>query len=53
MQLKQRKANMATLFEKMQQYQFDKVGMDVEATLDSSVRALTEEDLSRWVTHCH
>ena len=46
MQLRQRKQNMVRLFEKMQQYQFDQIGLD-ESTLDASIRALTEEDLNR------
>ena len=39
---------MLRLFEKMQTYQFDQIGLD-ESTLDASVRALTEEDLNRYV----
>ena len=46
MQLRQRKQNMVRLFEKMQQYQFDQIGLD-DSTLDASIRALTEEDLNR------
>ena len=48
MQLRQRRANMLRLFEKMQTFQFDQIGLDSESTLDPSIRALTEEDMTRY-----
>ncbi|XP_038075728.1 transcription elongation factor SPT6-like isoform X2 [Patiria miniata] len=44
-QLKNRKANLKKLFEKMQAYQFDQ--MSTEELLPDSVRPLTETDLDR------
>ena len=49
MQLRNRKQNLVRLFEKMQQFQF----MQVEdAPLPSGFRALTEEDIERYVCVC-
>ena len=47
-QLRNRKKNLVTLFEKMQLYQCD-VNMDPDKPLDSNFRCLTSDDIDRWV----
>jgi len=48
MQLRSRKQNLIRLFEKMQVYQFEQI--DPDKPLDSHVRALTEEDITRLIS---
>lgn len=47
MQLKQRKANIQRLFERLQEYQFQKVREEPDKALTEDTRPLTEEDIAR------
>ena len=51
MQLKSRKQNMRQLFERMQQYQFQKVREQPDKALTEDCRTLQEEDIQRWAEH--
>lgn len=48
-QLQTRKKNMKTLFDSMRDYQFEKVREQPDKILTEDTRALTDEDLMRWV----
>ena len=51
MQLRSRKQNLVRLFEQMQQYQFDtQLAADVDQPLESHVRALTDDDVDRFIS---
>ena len=51
MQLRNRKQNLVRLFEQMQHYQFEtQMSADVDQPLDSRVRALTDDDVDRYLS---
>lgn len=47
MQLKQRKGQMVGLFERLQDYQFEKVREEPDKALTEDTRPLTEDDITR------
>ena len=50
MQLKQRKGQMVRLFQRLQDYQFEKVREQPDKALTEDTRPLSEEDIARWST---
>ena len=53
MQLKQRKGQMVRLFQRLQDYQFEKVREQPDKALTEDTRPLSEEDIARWSTVAH
>ena len=53
MQLKQRKGQMVRLFQRLQDYQFEKVREQPDKALTEDTRPLSEEDIARWSTAAH
>ena len=49
MQLKTRKQDMRRLFERMRDYQYEKVREEPDKALTEDTRVLTDEDMMRWV----
>ena len=47
MQLQQRKGQMVLLFQRLQDYQFEKVREEPDKALTEDIRPLTEEDVAR------
>ena len=52
MQLRQRKVQMVRLFQRLQDYQFDKVREEPDKALTEDTRPLTEEDVARSAAVC-
>ena len=53
MQLKQRKGQMVRLFQRLQDYQFEKVREQPDKALTEDTRPLSEEDIARWSIAAH
>lgn len=49
MQLKTRKQDMRRLFERMRDYQFEKVKEEPDKALTEDTRVLTDEDIMRYM----
>ena len=52
MQLNTRKQDMRRLFERMRDYQFEKVKEEPDKALTEDTRVLTDEDIMRCVIQC-